>query len=110
MGADAFIVFYGIRYSITSDEDVEAVERAKDPRIIVAKRAKLQAYWGRLTDGEPYFLLIGTRLGVFGIENQSQSAIDGPALERIMRDTRDTLSAAGLSGEPQLHLQLEAQY
>jgi hypothetical protein len=84
------------------------IDRAE--RTIAARRVKLQAYSGRLTDGEPYFLLVGTRLGVFGAENESHRSIDEPQLEQIMRDTATKLEAAGLAGTPQLHLQFEAQY
>jgi hypothetical protein len=109
MGADSFVVYYGLRY-VVADEDIEAVERRTDHRVIAARRTKLQTYFGRLTDGEPHFLFVGTQLGVFGVENDSLQAYDAPALERIINDTRRKLAEAGLPGEPQLHLQLQAQY
>lgn len=109
MGADAFIAFYGVRYTLT-DAEMDAVERNADERTIAARRVELQAYSGRLTDGEPPFLLVGTRLGVFGVENESHRSIDEPQLEQIMRDTATKLEAAGLLGTPQLHLQFQAQY
>ncbi len=109
MGADAFVAFYGVRY-VLADDEIEAVESDQDRRVIAARGAKLQTYFGRLTDGEPYFLLIGARLGVFGVENDPYRSFDTSALERIMVDTLGKLAEAGLSGEPQLHLQLEAQY
>jgi hypothetical protein len=109
MGADAFVAFYSVRY-ILADDEVEAVETNRDRRVVAARGTKLQLHMGRLTDGEPYFLLIGLRLGVFGVENDSYRSFDALSLERIMVDTRGKLAEAGLSGEPQLHLQLEAQY
>jgi len=109
MGADAFVAFYGVRYVLTDDE-VEAVETNHDRRVRAARGAKLHTYMGRLTDGEPYFLLIGMRLGILGVENDSYRCLDASGLERIMADTKGKLAEAGLSDEPHLHLQLEAQY
>ena len=109
MGADAFVAFYGVRYTLSEDE-CDAVERRTDPRVTVARRTRLDSHLGRLTDGEPHYLLIGTSLGIFGVENETSRSVDAPEIERIMRDTAATLSEAGLTGTPQLHLQLEAQY
>jgi hypothetical protein len=109
LGADAFIAFYGLRYTLT-DAEMDAVEQNSDERVVAARRAKLQTYSGRLTDGQPSFLLVGTRLGVFGLENESERSVDGAQLEQIMRDTAAKLQTAGLPGAPQLHLQFEAQY
>lgn len=109
MGADAFIAFYGLRYTLT-DAEMDAVEQNFDERVVAAQRAKLQTYTGRLTDGQPYFLFIGTRLGVFGVQNESERSVDTPSLEQVMRETAAKLQTAGLPGTPQLHLQFEAQY
>ena len=109
MGADAFIAFYGLRYTL-SDGELDAVEQRTDHRVIAARRVKLQTSFGRLTDGEPHFLLVGTRLGVFGVENESARSVDGGELQKIMSDTATKLREAGLSGVPGLHLQFEAQY
>jgi hypothetical protein len=109
MGADAFVAFYGLHYTL-SDDEADAVEQQTDARVTAAKRAKLQTYFGRLTDGEPYFLLLGTRLGVFGVENECGRSFDAAALDRIMRETATKLRKAGLPDTPQLHLQLVAKY
>lgn len=109
MGADALIVFYGLRFSL-NDAEVDAIENRTDARVIAAQRAKLQTYCGRVTDGQPHFLLIGTRLGVFGVENESERSIDAPQWEQVTRETTAKLVAAGLTDPPQLHFQLEAQY
>src|SRR5687768_14667599 len=82
LGADAFIVFYGLRYTL-SDGELDAAEQRTDHRVIAARRVKLQTYLGRLTDGEPHFLLVGTRLGVFGVENESARSIGGVDLQQI---------------------------
>ena len=89
---------------------MEAVEENTDERVLAAKRAKLQTYSGRLTDGQPYFLFVGTRLGILGVQNDSERSLDTTFVEHVMRDTAAKLSSAGFQGVPQLHLQLEAQY
>lgn len=109
LGADAFIAFYGLRYTLT-DAEMEAVEDNTDARVVAAKRAKLQTYSGRLSDGQPYFLFVGTQLGVFGVQNDSKRSFSTSFVEQVIRDTTAKLQTAGLQGEPQLHLQLEVQY
>ena len=109
MGADEFIAFYGLRYTLT-DPEMDAVEQRSDARVIAARRPKLQTYTGRLTDGEPHFFFVGTCLGVFGVENESERSVEAATLEQIMRETAAKLQAAGLPGTPRLHLQFEAQY
>ena len=109
MSADAFVAFYGVRYTLSEDE-CEAVEQRTDPRVTAARRTRLDSHLGRLTDGDPYYLLIGTSLGVFGVENQSARSVETTEIDRVMRQTAAMLVAAGLPGTPQLHLQLEAQY
>ncbi|MGC4007079.1 MAG: hypothetical protein QM811_29730 [Pirellulales bacterium] len=108
MGADAFIAFYGVRYILT-DAELDAVEEKTDARVVAAKRTNLQAHFGRLTDGQPWFLLVGTRLGVFGSQNESQRSLNASQLEHVMRDTVAKLEMARLQGEPMLYLQYEAQ-
>ena len=109
MGADAFIAFYGLRYTL-SEAELEGVEQRTDHRITAARRVKLQTYLGRLTDGEPHFLLVGTRLGVFGVQNESARSVDAGEFQKVMSDTTTKLREAGLSGDPALHLQFESQY
>ena len=109
MGADAFIAFYGLRYTL-STEELEAVESRTDERIIAARRAKLHTHFGRVTEGEPHTLLIGTQLGVFGLENEAVRSVAAPELDRLIRDTTARLDEAGLRGDPALHLRFEAKY
>jgi hypothetical protein len=78
--------------------------------VTAARRTRLDSHLGRLTDGELYYLLIGTSLGVYGVENESARSVDTTELDRVMRQTAAMLAEAGLTGTPQLHLQLEAQY
>ena len=58
MGADAFIAFYGVKIAISqTDEDtLNAVGARTEPRLRDARQHGLHVYWGRLTDGQDYFL------------------------------------------------------
>jgi hypothetical protein len=109
LGADSFIAFYGLRYTLTNSE-LDAVSSRTDERVVAARRERLRTHFGRLTDGEPYFLFVGMPLGVFGLQGDSERSYDWDELEQLKADTATKLAAAGLQGTPQLHLQLEAQY
>jgi hypothetical protein len=115
LGADAVVVCYGLRYSIgqdaaLSDADLEPFERNTDHRVVAARRVGLQSYFGKVTDGGEYFLLVGTILGPYGVENHERDQVPDAKLAELMNRTRRLLAEAGLEGEPALHLQLEAQY
>lgn len=75
-----------------------------------ARKSCLKWYIGRPTDGEAYFLLVGSELGQFGIEGaQTLQLAEGEVLQ-IIAETKRKLGLANLSGEPRLHFQLIAQY
>src|SRR5688572_6113227 len=110
MGADSFIVFFGLRYTITSAEEQERLAVRDDPRLLVARRARLQTYWGRETEGEPMFLLIGTEIGRFGVENMTRADVSASEIAAIIEETHRKLRDAGLEGEAKLQFQLDADY
>jgi hypothetical protein len=109
MGADAFIVFFGIRYTVDAEE-VERLEGREDLRLVAARKFGLKTYWGRATDGEPYFLLVGGEVGQFGVEGSAQARFTDGELQQLAGQTRERLRRAGLEGEPAFHLQLVARY
>ena len=109
MGADAFVAFVGVRYTLADDE-LDAVERETDARVVAAANGHLQTHFGRMTDGEPYFLFVGTRLGWLGVEHDTEIAIDAQDLAQIVSHTQEKLRAAGIGEPPRLYLQLVAQY
>jgi hypothetical protein len=101
MGADAWIAFYGLKFDVPCDEEsLAAVEEDRDPRCRAARAARLATYMGRLTDGAPHFLFIGTDLGTFGIEGASEKSFTDEALLRIANETKAKLRDAGFEGEP----------
>lgn len=111
MGADAFYVYYGVKRSVEPDSsEMELLEREKHPIFDTAFEAKLHATWGRMTEGEDYYLLIGHQIGCFGVENETCRNVSSDELRRIMDQTDQRLKASGITELPALHFQLNAQY
>jgi hypothetical protein len=112
MGADAFVVFYGVRETIPADDtdQLDLLESRTHPLLISARAAGLDRWWGRLTDGSDFHVLIGARIGVFGVENDQELSIDSDELLRLIDAVRASLESSGIRGTPALHCQLEAQY
>jgi hypothetical protein len=108
MGADAVVVFYGVKCVI--DVDADAAEEQANELARRARKHKLDEYFGRLTDGEPHFVLIGKEIGTFGVENDPEKSLPAAELQRIAMQTRERLVAAGFHDEPALLIQLDAQY
>ena len=73
MGADAFIAFYGIKIAIiqTDEDTLDALETRSEPRLRNAQQHGLHVHWGRLTEGEDYFLYVGHQIGLLGVENNT---------------------------------------
>lgn len=111
MGADAVHVFFGLRMVPSSDVELAALEEGTDPRVLVAARAGLKTYFGRPTDGEPSFLLIGHRIGTFGVENSIGATLTEGELASLVTDTKRRLEAGQFAAtDARFHFQLEAQY
>lgn len=110
MGADAFVAYFGLKYTLPPDADVTELEEMSDARVVTARRAGLDTCWGRLTDGEYYYLLIGAELGVFGVEGIQDLSLSHDDVSRTAEKTAAKLKAAGFSDAPAFHFQLDAQY
>jgi hypothetical protein len=110
MGADIVYAFFGVRYQIESDDELEQLETGEDPRLKAARKAKLQFCLARMTDGEPHFLLIGTKIGAFGVEGASAAELSEPELAGVVAAAKAKLREAGIEEEPKFLLQLAAQY
>ena len=81
MGADAFVVFYGIRYEVPVDGDseIELLEKRKHPLQIAARNAELDTWWGCLTADADYHLFVGKSLTN---SNPEGMALKQPRVER----------------------------
>ena len=111
MGADSVWVYYGVKRDVGADSDeLKLLETEKHPIFDRAFDAKLHVGWGRLTDGEDYFLLIGHQIGRFGVEGEHQRAIAPQELQHIIQHTDERLKQAGFSEPAALICQLDAQY
>ena len=88
----------------------DALEEGAHPLLEAARPAGLTAWWGRLTDGSDYHILVGKRIGVFGVENDHESSVDSSALQQIIDDVDSRLASNKIAGTPKIHFQLEAQY
>jgi hypothetical protein len=112
MGANTFIVFYGIKLAISrTDEDtLDALETRTEPRIRHARQHGLHVYWGRPTDGRDYFLYIWHQIGVLGVENDTYIRVPLDKLTETAINVQTRLKEAGFHESPALQLQLEAQY
>jgi len=106
MGADSTIIFYGVRYPLDEDE-IESAESEDHPYMLSAQRIGLQTYWGRESELEPCFLMIGQQLAWLGAEHQSQAAIDHAELIKVMEDVQAKLSRMGAREATKLHVQYE---
>jgi hypothetical protein len=107
MGADVFYAFYGVRFDVTDEEELEAIEEGTDPRLKAARRAGLKVCLDRLTDGEPHFLFVGHELGAFGVQADGAASV---GKDELAARTEAKLREGGFDGTPRLHLQLAAQY
>lgn len=112
MGADSVVAFFGIKLPLDpEDEDtLDACGDETDPRCVAAKAVGLQVHCGRMTDGEDYFLYVGHRLGWIGVQRASHVTVSEPRFLEIAAMVRGKLVEAGFLEQPELHLQLEAQY
>jgi hypothetical protein len=110
MGADAFIVYFGVRYRVESEEEFDRLERRDDPRLVAARKARLKTFYGRATEGKDHFLLVGSEVGQFGVEGEMEGELTAAELEKVAAETTEKLAQAGLEGIPKLYLQVIAQY
>lgn len=112
MGADAMLVFYGVKIPLDPDDEAaqEACGDGSDPRCQAAQKVGLDSCNGRMTNGEDYFLYIGRQLGWLGLEHQSYQRLQPTALAKIIDEVDARLAQAGIGGNAALHWQLIAQY
>jgi hypothetical protein len=109
MGADAFIGFYGIEVVLLPGE-VTAVETKTDERVVRARKNKLLCHLGRITDGEPYHLLIGKEIAWLGLEHNAAVTCSDDTLAAIQEEVRKKLMNAGFTENPRLIFKIHTQY
>lgn len=109
MGADAFHVYYGLRWEIdaNAEEELSLLESELDPRQIAARQHNLDSWWGFTAGEEVCFLLVGKLVGHFGWQHEHDGRFSDAAVTRLMEETQEKLQAAGLGDEPAWHFQFE---
>jgi hypothetical protein len=112
MGADAFLAFYGVKIELDpkDEELLDACGAQTDRRCVAAQRAGLQTHYGRMTDGDDYFLFVGLPVARIGLEYDTHAALTHDRLLDIMSRVKAALPQAGFSQKPALHFQFEGQY
>jgi hypothetical protein len=105
MSAPACVVYYGLRFEVSPGE-VEGLESRTDPRILAARRAGLQFYWGDVAAPEErYVLFVGAPLGMVGPENELEIQLSTADFEALAASVRTNLVRGGFAGDPAIHLQ-----
>ncbi|HEX8525022.1 MAG TPA: hypothetical protein VF669_22415 [Tepidisphaeraceae bacterium] len=108
MSAAACLVFYGLRFEISSG-DIEALETRSDPCLVAARRAGLKTYWANFgAPAERYLLFVGALIGDMGIEGRSDVQMSAVELQSVMEAVHTKLLQAKLNGTPSLHIQWQA--
>lgn len=66
MGADAVVIFYGVRYQVTDQSEIRQLMADKHPLVQAAEEAGLQHYSGNFSmeRGEYYLYILVERLPV----------------------------------------------
>jgi len=107
MSANTCIVYFGLRYEVTSGEN-EGLEERSDSRIVAARTAGLKHYWANFSEENPkYVLFVGAELGVLGPENALEVVRSHAEIQSLFDMTITKLKEAGLEGEASLHIQWE---
>lgn len=111
MGADTFIVFYGVRETVPCDEaSIDALDEGDHPLLSLPRTSGLDCWTGRLTDGSDYHILLGKRIGDFGHQGQHEASISADGLQAMVAKVDALLSEHEVKGTRAFHFQFEAQY
>jgi len=112
MGADSFVAFYGIKIAVDPDDDDmhDALGSGADQRCKAASFVGLQTHFGRMTNGEDYFLYVGQRIGWLGLEHDKHVQVLLEKFTELAARVDARLKEAGFREIPELHLQFVGQH
>lgn len=98
MSADAFVVFYGTALPLAESE-VTSCEERTHPLIKAAREARLNTYWADFipNDDQGPELLIGKKIGVFGLEGEISADVGRDNIEAVMNAVDTFLNTHGLA-------------
>jgi len=102
MSAANTIIFFGIKFELR-EEEIEGVELRTDARVVTARRAKLNTYWGGFgPSGQERLLFVGWLVANLGYEGEASTAFDRAAFEAKLDETAAKLKNAGFKEQPRL--------
>ena len=109
MGADAVVIFYGVRYQVTEEPEIRQLMSDKHPLIQAAEDAGLDHYCGNfsLDGGEYYLLYIGREIASIGYEGLSELEVADERFAKIQAETKEKLKRGGFSLVPAFFAQFE---
>lgn len=109
MGADAFHVFYGLRWEVdaNAEEEMSLLESRDDPRQGAARKHGLDCWWGATMDENVYYILVGRLVGHFGWQHDADGLIEPSDLAELMEETQRKLRTAGFVEAPAWRFQFE---
>ncbi len=106
MSAASSLIFYGIRFDV-AQSDIEALEQRIHPWIVKARSVGLNFYWENVGGLSPrYLFFIGRKIGIIGVENETEMIISESELVLKMAEVNAKLKAVGYSEDPKLYFQL----
>ena len=109
MGADAVVIFYGVRYQVTDEPEIRQLMARTHPLVQAAEEAGLQHYSGNFSidGGEYYLLYIGREMASIGYEGLSELELPDEQFAKIQEETRERLKRGGFSLVPAFFAQFE---
>ena len=115
MGADGFVVFYGVRRVIQSESEISLIEVKKHSIQQLAQKHRLQIWWGNNyesdnTEPDGEYVLIGHKIGNFGIEGKLADSLSDDAFIQMMHDVKAKFSAAKIEEAPKLLFQMDPDF
>jgi hypothetical protein len=112
MGADATMVFFGVRFA-TTEEESAALSTESDPRILAAINAQLDHWWGSYSQDqveEQEYLFIGKKIVRIGHEDKYELVLSLDEVKVLADKCEAKLKAAGFTDKPQFYMQFEPDY
>lgn len=105
MSASCCLIYFGLRFEV-KEEEIEPLELEIDPRMLAARKAKLNDYWCNFGGlDEWYLLFVGAEIGIIGPEDKLEAYLSDDGFNQMVESTRTKLKQAGFNGSPKLYIQ-----
>jgi hypothetical protein len=112
VSAPSALVFFGLRFEVASEQESESLELRTDARIVRARAAQLDHYFGTFQVGDRTrdLLFIGKKLASVGLEMGAPGELSQSELEDAVKETALRLAAAGWETRPRLFVEFEPDF